>query len=561
MSYSQELLDKIANARRLHDERWIPLPVRSMRELIVTRRISSDAFLTYISSEGEKITFSYEKFCRMVFGVAHYMLGQRIQTGDKIATIAHNHWQTIVQYFAAWMLGIVVVPINVGEDDERIAYILKNAGVKHAFILKQYEERIKSILTNFNFELEKGSTVYENEIDYAKETDAISSPTQRVGLDNDALIIYTSGTTGNPKGVLLSHQNLLEDARSISDWHGIGSRTRMMCVLPIHHVNGTIVTTITPFYAGASTVLNQKFSVHKFFDIVEKEQVHIVSMVPTLLQYLNHEYQHKEVNVSHSLRHITCGAGPLTVEVARQFEDRFGVRIIHGYGLSETTCYSSFLPVDLAPKNHQSWMRKYGYPSIGPAINTNEMAIHDDNGNALGPNERGEIVIRGNNVMKEYFNNEEANQKAFTHGWFRSGDEGFYLVDEESDRPFYFITGRIKELIIRGGVNLAPLEIDEVINKAPGVKSGIAVGFENDWYGEEVGAYVELEEGVDPNEEAILMYCQEHLPFSKAPKVVIFGKEIPVTSTGKYQRMKVAHFFKQWKSIQFRKPEPKPEEA
>jgi len=153
--------------------------------------------------------------------------------------------------------------------------------------------------------------------------------------------------------------------------------------------------------------------------------------------------------------------------------------------------------------------------------------------------------------MIEYYNNREANEETFKNGWFRSGDEGFYVNDEKG-RPYFFITGRLKELIIRGGVNLAPLEIDEVINKAPGVKAGIAVGFENDWYGEEVGAYVELKEGAEEDEEAILDYCREHLPFSKSPKVVVFGDQIPVTSTGKYQRRKVTHHFEQWKDVQFK---------
>ena len=142
-------------------------------------------------------------------------------------------------------------------------------------------------------------------------------------------------------------------------------------------------------------------------------------------------------------------------------------------------------------------------------------------------------------------------KETFKNGWFRSGDEGFYVNDEKG-RPYFFITGRLKELIIRGGINLAPLEIDEVINKAPGVKSGIAVGFENDWYGEEVGAYIQLRSGVEEDKEAILAYCRQHLPFKKAPKVVVFGDAIPVTSTGKYQRRKIAHLFKKWRDVQFR---------
>lgn len=196
-------------------------------------------------------------------------------------------------------------------------------------------------------------------------------------------------------------------------------------------------------------------------------------------------------------------------------------------------------------------MGEYGYPSIGIALDVNEMDIHTPDGKSVNEGERGEIVIRGVNVMKGYYRNEQANEHTFLNGWFRSGDEGFYSLDE-AGRRYYFITGRLKELIIRGGVNLAPLEIDEIINRATGVKAGLAIGFENDWYGEEVGAYVQLKEGAEPNQDAIIAFCRKHLPFSKSPKVVVFGDDIPVTSTGKYQRNKLVHLFKEWKEKQFK---------
>ncbi|MBK7032502.1 MAG: long-chain fatty acid--CoA ligase [Ignavibacteria bacterium] len=252
-----------------------------------------------------------------------------------------------------------------------------------------------------------------------------------------------------------------------------------------------------------------------------------------------------------SFRHIICGAGPLTCELADRFESTYGIRIVHGYGLSETTCYSCFLPVDLTDHEHRSWMQDHGFPSIGVALPCNEMEIHDASGNSIAHGERGEIVIRGTNVMRGYDANDTANAEAFAHGWFRSGDEGFCLPDEKG-RLFYFITGRLKELIIRGGVNLAPLEIDEVINRAPGVKAGICVGFENNMYGEEVGALVIAS---DPTSDtaSIIAFCRANLPFHKSPKVVIFTDALPVTSTGKYQRNKVKHLFAEWKDSQFRK--------
>jgi long-chain acyl-CoA synthetase len=196
-------------------------------------------------------------------------------------------------------------------------------------------------------------------------------------------------------------------------------------------------------------------------------------------------------------------------------------------------------------------MRDYGFPSIGCPISCNEMAIHDEKGKALPPGKRGEIVARGPCVMKHYSKRPEANADTFKYGWFRSGDEGFWM--EGSDGlPYYFITGRLKELIIRGGVNYSPLEIDEAINAIPGVKAGMAVGFENDMYGEEIGAYVVLEEGADLTEAAVLTALAE-LPWNKRPKVVVFGTDFPVTSTGKYQRNKLKPLFEQWSHVQFQK--------
>ena len=247
----------------------------------------------------------------------------------------------------------------------------------------------------------------------------------------------------------------------------------------------------------------------------------------------------------------------MTCELVSKIENIFNLKIVHGYGLSETTCYSCFLPIKLQEDEHKSWLNEFGFPSIGVPIEPNEMDIQDENGNSLGENIRGEIVIRGHNVMKYYDQNEEANTKTFEFGWFRSGDEGFYKTGEDGCK-YFFITGRIKELIIRGGVNIAPLEIDEVLMSLPMVKSGIAVGFENDWYGEEVGALVLLKDGVfesNSNEDIIneiLSLCSGKLPFFKMPKVVVISETIPVTSTGKYQRNKVKHLFREFKGVQFR---------
>ncbi len=523
-------------------------------------------FLIFYDDGGHRKEFSYRELYEEVCKTANFLKAKGIGPGDRIATVSHNHSDVVIQYFAAFLLGAVVVPINIGEDDKRITYILSNSNTKLAFVRDEYVERIVALqddVPSMKVIVQCGSRKVTDIPFYPAEISQLParfSPSKRITHDDEALIVYTSGTTGLPKGVVLNQYNLLVDAHAITDWHRLSDDQRMMCVLPIHHVNGTVVTLMTPLYCGGSVVLNQRFRSEKFFERISIEKVHVVSVVPTLLQFLLHAKIQLGSYILGQFRHIICGAGPLTVDLAMKFEDHFNIRIVHGYGLSETTCYSCFLPIDLERANHKRWLSKYGFPSIGVAMPVNEMTIHDERGNEINEGERGEIVIRGHNVMKGYFENPEANEKTFAHGWFRSGDEGFYQIDDEG-RKFFFITGRLKELIIRGGVNISPFEIDEVLMNIPGVAAGIAVGFENEWYGEEVGAYVKPKDGLTLSEKDILGICRKQLPFSKAPKVVIFGDDLPVTSTGKYQRNKCKHLFAKWKAVQFneKRGDPKQE--
>jgi long-chain acyl-CoA synthetase len=559
-SLSPALSEKIRNAQTV---KGVPpsspmVPYKNIGDLLAQQAeaFETKPFLIFYGDDGYRKEYSYREFLEEAAKTANLLLACGITLGDRVATISHNHSDTVIQYFAAFLIGAVVVPINVGEDDERIAYILQNSETKLAFVRDQYLERIKAIrgrVPTLHVVVQTGNardtTLPHFDTEIAKQPSTLKS-IPRPSLTDEALIVYTSGTTGLPKGVVLVQYNLLVDAMAIVEWHRISGDQRMMCVLPIHHVNGTVVTLMTPLYAGCAVVLNHKFHPDKFFERISAEKVTVVSVVPTLLQFLLHAKLTMSSYMLGHFRHIICGAGPLTVELAMKFEQAFKIPIIHGYGLSETTCYSCFLPIDLTAEEHRMWMSKFGYPSIGVPLPVNEMAIHNEQGIDLDEGEKGEIVIRGHNVMKYYFQNEEANQKTFAFNWFRSGDEGFFRYDEQG-RKFFFITGRIKELIIRGGVNISPFEIDEVLMHMPGVQAGIAVGFENDWYGEEVGAYVKPKDGVELTPEEVIAYCRKHLPFSKSPKVVILGTDIPVTSTGKYQRNRCKELFAQWKGTQF----------
>ncbi|TLY25946.1 MAG: acyl--CoA ligase [Nitrospirae bacterium] len=546
MCPSNDERDRILQAREMGGPPF-HLPWRSFAEFFDERvhgaHRADKPFLTYYdeshgATEPVRRVYSYARFGELVERAATVMrerLGLR--RGDRVATVLFNHDQTVLVYFAAWTLGVAVVPINIEESTEKKRYILEHSEASVVFCWQDSLDEIRSLL---------GELPRLREV-VAVNDEGFSTPdagTRRHGdaagnLDDEALIVYTSGTTGPPKGVVLTARNLLVDADGIADWHGFGPDDRLMCVLPIHHVNGTVVTLVTPFYFGGGAVLNRKFKSAVFWRRIHDEGVTCVSVVPTLLEFLLDSDEDLKPYRLDRFRGVICGAGPLLKETAARFEDRFRFPIRHGYGLSETTCYSCFLPNDLPADQHRRWLTDYDFPSIGLPIRHNEMAILDSHGREVQEFVHGEICIRGRTVCTGYFKRPDANEAAFQWGWFRSGDEGFYVRDEKG-RPFLFISGRIKELIIRGGVNISPLEIDDVLKGHPGVQFAMAVPFENRYYGEEIAAYVVPREGMDPpTEAALLEFCRSRLPFSKRPKVILFGQDVPYTTTGKPKRLEL----------------------
>ena len=555
-SSAGELQEKIRRARTV---RGIPpdqylVAERSIGELLARQAtVSPDkTFLFYHNDDtGEQSEWTFNQLDRRVNQVANCLRDvYGVRRGDKVATLAYNHPDAVIVCFACWKLGAVATPQNAAEDDSRIAFILQNAGCKIMVTAPEYAAR--------GIELQAQSANLENLIvmdaDYQRRLDTLDEnfalPAASM-LEDQALLVYTSGTTGAPKGVMLSQYNLLCDCKSLVDCQNLTSEARMMCVLPVHHVNGLCVTIITPLYVGASTVLNRGFKASVFWQRLAERRVTIVSVVPTIFQFLCEANQDlSNLDLSH-FSHFVFGAGTMSIALVHRFTEQFKKKIVHGYGLSETTAFACVMPLELDTQENLHWLTHYGYPSFGTPPEVNEMDIHDPNGNPLGAGERGEIVLRGPNIMLGYFNRDDANEEAFAHGWFRSGDEGFFLPDKQG-RQFYFITGRIKELINRGGVKYSPFEIEEVLQSIPGVKVGLAIAFDNEWYGEEVGAYVVKEAGASVSKSDVILACRKVMPFSKAPKVVVFGHDVPVTITGKYQRLKLKELFSEHRNTQFK---------
>lgn len=501
---------------------------------------ANEIFLVFRDVDtGDRREWSYGDFGKAVARLANYMtmyLG--LKPGDRVATAMANLDTTVLTYFACWTAGLCAVPVSAAESSERQRFIIENSEAKVVIAIPERVEEIEALRAGGIEQVLLGDEVLGASMQMAPK---FSGPA--VPLDSDAFIVYTSGTTGAPKGVLLSAFNLLCDADAISRWDKIGQGFRLMCVLPLHHVNGTVVTHVTPFYAGASNVLLSRFRSDCFWPIVAEEQIDAVSVVPTILEFLLEADRSGDCRADQTgveqLAFVICGAGPLLVETAVSWENRFEVPIIHGYGLSETTCYNCHLPLDLTGDERRHWLVDFGFPSIGCALDHQEMAILRSDGSEADDGERGEICIRGQVVMKEYYKRPDANAAAFSHGWFHSGDEGFAHTAKDG-RKFFFICGRLKELIIRGGVNISPLEIDEVLKSHPKVAFGMAIPFANRWYGEEVAAYVVPRDGEAPCEQEILDHCRRHLDAKSCPKVIVFGNEVPYTTTGKPKRIALA---------------------
>ncbi|HLA95109.1 MAG TPA: AMP-binding protein, partial [Pyrinomonadaceae bacterium] len=348
----------------------------------------------------------------------------------------------------------------------------------------------------------------------------------------------------------LTHGNLIANARQITEWMGFGPDDRLLSIMPLFHMNAVTVTTMTALYCGGSTVVAPKFSASRFWETIEKYQITSFGSVATMLSMLlsvsdqqsavssqqndgavldfNRDSQFTIHNSQFaSLRFAMCGSAPVPAEVLRRFEETFGGLVIEGYGLSESTCRSSFNP----PNEN----RRPG--SCGKPIG-NEMKVVDEDNNDVADGELGEIVMRGENVFKGYFKNPEATEKAFAGGWFHTGDIGYRDAD-----GFFYIADRKSDMIIRGGENIYPREIDDLLYTHPTVAAAAVIGVPDDLYGEEVAAFIVSKDGLIVTEDEIIEFCKQHLADYKCPKSVHFVTDIPKGPTGKLLKRELAKLY------------------
>jgi long-chain acyl-CoA synthetase len=451
-----------------------------------------------------------------------------LRPGDTVAALAGNSADALAVAFACWSGGLCYLPLNAHEPADRQAFILADAGARLLVHTMALEADARALADTAGIGL-LGTDELAQHRPGNGGTDGATLPALD-SLDVPALQVYTSGTTGEPKGVELTVANLLTDCDALHRRLGWDADTRVLVVLPIHHVNGLVVSSLLSWYAGSSAVLADRFRSDRFWPIVAERGATVCSMVPSLLEFLLAE---PVGAVPDGFGEVLCGAGPLMCETVTAFEAAFGVPVRHLYGLSESTAVTTMMP-DLPGEERRRWYTDTGFPSVGPALEHVQVAVHDADGRELPAGERGEIVIRGGTVMTGYAGRPDATGKALANGWFHSGDEGFWQPDAEGT-AYFFVSGRIKELIVRGGVNISPFLVDEVLHAHPKVQFGLAVPFENRYYGEEIAAYVVPREPV--TEQEVLDFCAARLDFAYRPKVVVLGDEVPFTATGKAKRL------------------------
>lgn len=431
--------------------------------------------------------------------------------GESVAIVHPNGCEGIIALYGALYGGFRATMINLAAGRDAINYALEHSGARFAFVHDSVKEMYKSAAP-------EGLTV----VDEMVETGV---PLHNIAPEDHALLMYTSGTTGKPKGVVHTHASLLAGGWTPAIAHGLSATDRGFCVLPVYHINGLCVSLMGSLVSGGSLAVVSKFSARKFWDQASGSGVTWFSVVPTIISHLLHGAANPDQGCVARLRFGRSASSALAVETQRAFEERFGVPIIETMGLTETA--AQILSNPLPPG-----VRKIGSPGIGFG---NAVRILAPDQSECLCNGEGEIAVRGPNVMLEYLDNPEATNDTFSEGWLRTGDLG--MMDEDG---YVFVTGRIKELIIKGGENIAPREIDEALYTHPDIIEAAAFGRPCTTYGERVQAAVRVSEGSMLQEGDLIALCQERLGLFKSPDAIFFMDELPKGPSGKIQRLKLA---------------------
>ena len=425
--------------------------------------------------------------------------------GDVVALKLTNRVEFVVLLFAAWRIGATITPVNPGLTDGEVARQLEDSGAR-LLVVEGGAPAVGPVTT-----LAVGDV---------STLAPASDPAPCLDPAALALLIYTSGTTGTPKGVMLDHANL--DAMTDMGCSAllVGPADRCLLILPLFHVNGIVVSVLTPLLAGGSVVIADRFNPHTFFDVVERERPTFFSAVPTIYTMLAVLPADLTPDTS-SVRFAVCGAAPASAELLTSFESRYGFPLVEGYGLSEATCGSTINPIDGA--------RKAG--TVGLPFPGQDLRIVDEHGAELAQGLAGEVVVRGPNVMRGYLARPEDTARVIVDGWLHTGDVGHLDPD-----GYLTMVGRSKDVIIRGGENIYPKEIEDVLTSDPTVQEAAVIGVADEKWGEVVVAYVQPRPRRTIDKAALKALCAQQLSGYKRPTSYVVLDALPKNAVGKLDK-------------------------
>lgn len=459
-----------------------------------------------------EVALSNSAFHTRVLVAAGVFAGLGIGPGDVVAIMLPNQVAFAVGMFAAWRLGAAVTPINPN---------LTNKEATHQIV----DSRSKLVVND------SGETVVPDVPSLPVAALEAAEPYTGTPVDDPdalALLIYTSGTTGVPKGVMLDHANIEAMSQMGRKSLKITAADHCLLVLPLFHVNGIVVSILVPLSAGGRVTIRKRFDINTFFDDVERLRPTFFSAVPTIFAMLGALPGSVQPDTS-SLRYAICGAAPAAAELLRRFEARYGFPLVEGYGLSEGTCASTINPVD--------GLRKVG--TVGLPFEGQRIAIADACGVHLPQGETGEVLVQGPNVMRGYLGRPAETAKTIVNGWLHTGDTG--RIDADG---YLSIVGRLKEMIIRGGENIYPKEIEDVLCEYPGVVEAAVIGAPDETLGEIVVAYVAFRAGYAGAPATLDEHCASHLTRYKRPVTINVIDSLPKNAVGKIDKLKLRALLK-----------------
>ena len=475
---------------------------------------------------GQRLNFAQLKTAVDEVGDRLDRLG--LEAGARVAFLLNNGFWTTRLFLGVMASNRVIVPLNAVAGTVQLVHVLDHSDAEVVFVTPGYRDKLDEIMA----QVERPIRVVEMDDadgpEWPGDTDPVEPPPPP-GPQDTALLLYTSGSTGLPKGAVLSHRAVTSGGRNVVEGHQLQPQDRAFCVLPVYHINGAMVTVSAPLYSGSSVVMPQRFSATDYWRLVAEHRCTWSSIVPTIIKYLLDRAAQEPYDFGNDerlagFRFARSASAPLAAVTLEQWEQTFKVPMIETLGLTETAGTVASNPLPPAPRKPGSVGLPYG----------NEIIIVDAHGEECPPQVVGELIMRGSNLLDLYYKNPEATAESIREGWFYSGDLG--MKDEDG---YIFITGRSKELIIRGGENIAPREIDDVLYKHEAILEAAAVGVDDENYGQEVVACVALRDGYQCSEDELKAFCEAGVGKYKMPKTVYFFDELPKGPSGKILRLKL----------------------